>query len=436
MAPSDELKTHTHSTTDFYALLDLKSTFTQQELDSKWRRTALKYHPDKLSSSTTSPAERAAAAEKFHLAQIGYDLLSDPAARAVYDNTRNARLRRERERQVFADGRRKMRDELERREGAFKRAREEEEGEEEKLERELRRLAEDGKRRRVEREEVLRKEMRAEKIDQEGPGFDSPSKGALNGAATTTGVSELDRTVKVRWPLELSSDGEPDTTTATITETQIQTLFSTFGQVETVTMLKPKEVRLGQGKKKRKQLAGTCMVLFSSIVGAHAAVEDFPKHQQREHEKGSKNKEGWTRLDSVSWAANKEPDFLNPSSSTPTTSPSTTPAKTHQQSPNLTAFLNSAGNDNNNDSRPSTPTPKANNHPGQPRKMPSFSSFSFSTPKGSSPFSGGGGRGANSPSLEELTMIRLKNAEKKRLREELVRQDERDAVAAAGENGA
>ncbi|KAL8712128.1 MAG: hypothetical protein Q9220_003562 [cf. Caloplaca sp. 1 TL-2023] len=431
MAPSDDLKTHTHSTTDFYALLSLPPAFTQQELDRQWRRTALKYHPDKLSSSTTSPADRAAAAEKFHLAQIGYDLLSDPAARAVYDNTRNARLRRERERQVFADGRAKMRDELERREGGFKRRREEEEGEEERLERELRRLAEDGKRRRVEREEVLRKEMVAEKRDLEGEG--SPGNGEVMGRSqppTTTGVSELDRTVKVRWPLE-----EGDSTTATtITETQIESLFSTFGKVETVTMLKPKEVRLSSGDKRRKQLAGICMVSFSSIVGAHAAVEDFPKHrqqqQQQEHDEGRK-KEGWQRLDSVSWAANKEPDFLSssvPLSSSTATSPSTPAKAHHHSSPKLNAFLD------RDSSRPATPTPAANAHTTAGlRKMPSFSSFSsataFGTPKaGLSPF---GARGANSPSLEELTMIRLKNAEKKRLREELVRQDERDAAAAA-----
>jgi len=57
------------------------------------------------------------------------------------------------------------------------------------------------------------------------------------------------------------------------------------------------------------------------------------------------------------------------------------------------------------------------------RKMPSFSSFSATsnTPK-SSPFIKS--LGINSPSLEEMTMIRLKNAERRRLADEVRRQDD------------
>lgn len=43
------------------------------------------------------------------------------------------------------------------------------------------------------------------------------------------------------------------------------------------------------------------MVQYASVVGAHAAaVEEFPKQQGL----------GWECLDSVFWAANKEPDFI------------------------------------------------------------------------------------------------------------------------------
>ncbi|KAL8717838.1 MAG: hypothetical protein Q9225_004961 [Loekoesia sp. 1 TL-2023] len=411
--PSDDLKTYATSTTDFYALLDLNPSSSQKELDRQWRKTALKYHPDKVGND-------ASAKEKFHLAQIGYDLLSDPTAKALYDNARNAREQRKRQSELFEGRRRQMKDDLEAREKGVKRAREEEEGEEERLERELRRLAEDGKRRRREREEALRKEVEMENARQaqDGSAATSPpgsGSGFTNGS--TTGVTELDRTVKIRWPLDREGDS--------ITENDIKSLFSTFGQIEIVTMLRPKELRLGGNnnkkphKKPKKQLAAICMVQYTSIVGAHTAVEDFPKQTSKE----------WSRFDSVLWAANKEPELINAASS-PSPAVSSPSTLARGSSPH-SSFLNG-------DSRPATPTPtpignSSESNGNRPRKMPSFSSFSsaaFSTPRGS-PF--GKGLGANSPSLEELTMIRLKNAEKKRLAEELQRQDERDAAAAVVE---
>ncbi|KAI4178949.1 MAG: hypothetical protein LQ348_005489 [Seirophora lacunosa] len=393
--PLDDLKAYATSTTDFYALLSLTPQSSQKELDRQWRKTALKYHPDKVGSTDT------AAREKFHLAQIGYDLLSDPAAKAIYDGARSARERKKREREVFEGRRAQMRDDLEAREKGsgvgFKREREEDGGEEEKLERELRRLAEDGKRRRKEREDNLRKELyEAKAVDgQDGARTMSPSSNNISGGVA---VSELDRTVNVRWPIERDGDS--------LTEINIQSLFSTFGTVENVMMLRPKELRLGgKRQKKKKQLAAVCMVQYASIVGAHSAVEDFPKQCGEE----------WERFDSVLWAANKEPEVI--SASSPAASSPSTPAR---GSNTPSSFLNGS-------SRPATPTPASsgNNMDGNGlKKMPSFSSFSsaaFNTPR-ASPMSKGIGIG--SPSLEELTMIRLKNAEKKRLADELQRQDD------------
>ncbi|KAL8832759.1 MAG: hypothetical protein Q9170_004757 [Blastenia crenularia] len=403
--PSDDLKDYATSTTDFYALLSLTPSFSQKELDRQWRKTALKYHPDKVGADAT-------AREKFYLAQTGYDLLSDPTARALYDNARNAREQRKRQNELFEGRRRQMKDDLEAREKGVKRSREEEEGEEEKLEKELRRLAEDGKRRRREREEVLRREMEEQKVGQGQNDGDAISPGGSHTANGASSVSDIDRTVKIRWPLD-REDG------SAITENDIKSLLSTFGNIDSVTMLKPKELRLGgnnkQHKKPKKQLEAICMVQYTSVVSAHAAVEDFHKQTGKE----------WARFDSILWAANKEPEFISASSPSPAT-----PARS--SSPHPSSFRNG-------DSRPSTPTPLGNqthhtNGDGL-KKMPSFSSFSsaaFNTPKGS-PF-GVKGFGTSSPSLEELMMIRLKNAEKKRLAEELQRQDEQAAVAGE-ENG-
>ena len=398
--PSDDLKNYATSDTDFYGLLGVTFETSQKDIDRAWRRTALKYHPDKVGNDPV-------AKEKFHLAQIGYDLLSDPASKALYDNARSARLQRKRQNDLFEGRRRQMKDDLEARERGIKRPREEDEGDEEKLEREIRRLAEDGKKRRKEREDALRRDMQKE---SEYANFAANTPGSSNGHAdrvtrAQSTVSEIDRTVKVRWPV----DGEG----GSVTGEEVKTIFSRFGPIESADLLNPKMLRLG--KKQKKQLAVVCMIQYKSVVGAHAAVEDFPKQDGSE----------WQTFDSVFWAANKEPDFMtaNQSNRTATDSAPATPT------PNGRAKSTYAYS--GFDSHASTPAapPKAGD--GGVKKMPSFTSFSpaaFNTPKGS-PFDKG--LGVNSPSLEEMTMIRLKNAEKKRLAAEIERQDREDDAAVA-----
>ena len=394
--PSEDLKSYATSDTDFYELLGITFENSQKDLDRAWRKTALKYHPDKVKPNDTE------AKEKFHLAQIGYDLLSDPATKALYDNTRTARLQKKRQNELFEGKRRQMRDDLEARERGVKRARTEEEENEERLERELRRLAEDGKRRRKEREDALKKDVRQQAEEGESEAQNSSVPEGFNpnneNPKEQGGVSELDRTVKVRWP----RDGPGES----ISQEEIFKLFSTFGKVESAHLLNPKMLRMG--KKNKKQLASICMIQYASVVGAHKAVEDFQKKQGPD----------WAIFDSVSWAANKEPEFINnyQSNGSDDGSAPSTPAGSRMSG---ATFLNMS-------SKPSTPAVSTNGE--GLRKMPSFSSFS-STPNGS-PFRRS--LGVNSPSLEEMTMIRLKNAEKKRLAEEIQRQDEE---AAAMEDG-
>ena len=398
--PSDDLKNYATSDTDFYDLLGVTFETSQKDIDRAWRRTALKYHPDKVGNDPV-------AKEKFHLAQIGYDLLSDPASKALYDNARTARLQRKRQNELFEGRRRQMKDDLEARERGIKRPREEEDGAEEKLEREIRRLAEDGKRRRKEREDALRKEIQKESENAEAavntPGS---SNGQVNGATMAPStVSEIDRTVKVRWPV----DGRG----GSITADGVKELFSAFGPIESADLLNPKMLRLG--KKQKKQLAVVCMIQYKSVVGAHAAVEDFPKQDGSE----------WQIFDSVFWAANKEPDFITAHQGNRTatvSSPATPTPNGRSKSPYASS---------GSDSQASTPAGSPKAEGGGLKKMPSFASFSpaaFNTPKGS-PF--GKGLGPNSPSLEEMTMIRLKNAEKKRLAAEIERQDKEDDAAKA-----
>ena len=410
---SADLKEYVTSTTDFYALLSLPPSFSQHELNRAWRRAALKYHPDKVGASDT------VAAEKFHLAQIGFDIFQDPTIKTLYDNARNAREQKQRARKMFEGERKRMREDLEGREGrvAFgkgfaagmgagsgtKRSREEED-----FEREVQRLAEDGKRRRQDREAILRQDLQVEQttFTNSTGGLQTPhkttTKSPLSHLPLVTAVAELDRSVKVRWLLASTSSA------TTINKKTLTTLFSRFGKIESVFLMKVKTQRIGPSRE--KQQVATGIVVFKSVVGAHTAIEDNKKQVEAE----------WEHIESVFWAGNKEPDVVAemregafPTPQTPTGTGTNDCLNGDIPLGETPEPLETTGKRNG------TQTPKGDGL----RKIPSFGSFSstaFSTPQGS-PF----GR-VGSLSLEEITMIRLKEAEKRRLAAEITRKEEKD----------
>ncbi|KAI4214182.1 MAG: hypothetical protein LQ351_003267 [Letrouitia transgressa] len=371
--PSKTVDDYVKSGTNFYELLGITFESSQKDLDSQWRKTARKYHPDKVGSDPV-------AQERLHLVRIGYELLSNPTDKAEYDRKWNAKLLKERENELFRGQRRQMKDELEAREKGVKRTREEDPNDEEILDR----IAEDGKRRIREREEAKRQARAADA--QQHARSRSPPAGSGNQSSE---VTETDRRVTVKWAL----DGQGES----INEDRIESLFSRFGKVKSVDILKAKKLRLSGSSRKRPAAVG--MVEYVSVVGAHAAVEDFEKQCGDE----------WDLLDSVNWAAGKEPAFLNMSQPIPSSSPST-PLRSDSFTRHP-AFANQT-------ERLSTPAASANTSGNGLRNKPSFSSF---TPK-SSLFDKSSGVG--SPNLEEMIMIGLKNAEKKRLAEEIQRQDD------------
>ena len=63
---------------DFYEVLGVSKTATDDELKKAYRKLAKKYHPD------ANPGD-AAAAEKFKEASEAYSVLSDPQKRSQYD---------------------------------------------------------------------------------------------------------------------------------------------------------------------------------------------------------------------------------------------------------------------------------------------------------------------------------------------------------------
>lgn len=440
MASTDDLKAHAASSQDFYALLDISPAAAETEIRRAYRRTALKYHPDKIANPT--PADL----DKFHLLQIAYDVLADPSIRQLYDNAREARQRKQRERDMMGAAKRKMREDLEAREragaaaaaaggpGAAQRGVKrgfgtgagvvDDDDAEEKLQREIDRIAEDGRRRRREVEEKLKREaedeervMREEEEaaqrakDRSSQRVDRSQEGGAN-------VPELERGVKVRWVregrgLELDQEG-------------LTALFAPFGKIENVLMLKDKRQRVGE--KREKRTVATGVVIFASIVSAHAAVLDSEKKRSSVDQPDSV----WSFIDSVNWASGNQPDLG-------TNEDSRAAIDSKQDG----VLPSSKPTTSNAPPKPSFNFPGLNSN-GAAKKpgKPSFSSFSTAAANSakSAPNPTPPSNGQNTPSLEEVTLMRLKTAqrekERKALEEQIRKEDEAAdaAEAAAAEN--
>jgi len=72
--------------TDFYELLEVQKTATDDEIKKSYRRLALKWHPDKNLSNKIQ------AEEKFKLISEAYEVLSDKDKRRKYDQLGRAGL--------------------------------------------------------------------------------------------------------------------------------------------------------------------------------------------------------------------------------------------------------------------------------------------------------------------------------------------------------
>jgi DnaJ homolog subfamily C member 17 len=192
----EDLMEHATSTVDFYELLGVTFETPESDIRRAYRKTALKYHPDKLGKDFDP--------EKFHLLQIANDVLSDPSAKAAYDSARNARLQKQRQNELFEGKRRQMKEDLEARErgvratgaGGVKRPREESE-----MEIEIRRLAEEGRRRKREMEERKRAYDSTPSVPAEDPVAVSPqpteqAQAAAEEAEEEDEVARLERRIK------------------------------------------------------------------------------------------------------------------------------------------------------------------------------------------------------------------------------------------------
>lgn len=151
--------------TDYYALLDLSpddAPLTRDSVQRAWRKRSLKYHPDKAGAAFDT-----AKWEEFGLAR---DILASDEARAAYDAAREARLQKQRERDLMNSKQRRFAEELERAEAASasasvssRRAKEGQDAQNAQEERDKERQAAEGRRYMEERKRKLREAEEREK---------------------------------------------------------------------------------------------------------------------------------------------------------------------------------------------------------------------------------------------------------------------------------
>jgi len=77
---------------DYYALLGIQSSASQDEVRQAYKRESLRSHPDRIANA--SPEEKRRATEKFQAVADAYYILSDPTRRREYDELRSARSER------------------------------------------------------------------------------------------------------------------------------------------------------------------------------------------------------------------------------------------------------------------------------------------------------------------------------------------------------
>lgn len=348
----------TTSSTDFYEILSIPTTETSPStLRKAFRKQSLKWHPDK----NPDPA----AAEKFHLLSIAYDVLSDPGTRAAYDAARNARLAKKRRSEAFDLNRRRMQEDLERREGNAKRAKTDGEDAEEAYRRQLAKLQEEGARLRRKREEALRtaaQEAESSGEEQQVPG----------GGGASSRFTELDRTVRIRWKRR-GNEG--------LGAERVCALFGRFGAVQDCIVPADAAPKPGEKEKKLK----TALVVFESIVGAHAAVHDALAGGE------------FGVFKDVAWAGGKEPDISHEGTPDPAPKPQ---SSTSAPSPAYAASRK----------------PWAPPAPSAKGKTPSFASFSKKAAAEPA--------GVQSTDYESITLMRMRAAEKARIEADIRRQEE------------
>ncbi|KAI6351019.1 hypothetical protein MCOR25_010213 [Pyricularia grisea] len=203
-------------TTDLFAILGVDATSTNDEIHRAWRRTGLKYHPDKAGDAYDP--------EKYEGITRARDVLLDPAAREAYDRSRAAALENQRRKDEMSAGRRRMIEELEAAEraargqgglgGQQQQEQEKLSAEEARQRQEAMRAWEDLKRKRREAEESERlaaseKEMKSRADDAERDAREAAIEQKLRENAEKKAAKARRKAEKDGVPLPTHSDAPP-----------------------------------------------------------------------------------------------------------------------------------------------------------------------------------------------------------------------------------
>ena len=235
---------------DYYDFLSVEATATDAEIQRAYRRTNLKFHPDKFKPTPELSLEQAAS--KLDLLQKILGVLKDPAKRSEYDRKRENKRRKEVAQQQMALGRHKMAVALHEREknalaqvNGLKRGYSELEKKVQDYQAANKMLGEALMKKRREEKAELRKAAEAQRQKDPPPETD-----------------EKDRSVKVAWLKE--GDGL-DIDAATLEER-----YASFGPVEDVRVVKDKKRRIDG--RKEKAVFGFALVVFATLSAAQDAV--------------------------------------------------------------------------------------------------------------------------------------------------------------------
>lgn len=140
---------------DLYELLGVDALTPKEDIHRAWRKASLNYHPDKARDKFD--------ASKWELFERARDILSDPNARAAYDQSLKAKLLRKQEREAMDKEHQKFADDLEARENAHRQQRQQQQQRDrEKMDKERERLAEE---QRIHEEEKKRQAEAAQEME-------------------------------------------------------------------------------------------------------------------------------------------------------------------------------------------------------------------------------------------------------------------------------
>lgn len=266
-------------TTDYYDLLGVSPAATESEIRRAYRKTSIRYHPDKVEPT---PANL----EKFHQLQLALNVLTTPDEKAKYDQSREAKLRRKAENEALEARRRGLKEDLEQAEAAastngngfaatngVKRTWSEREVKINQLKEVNRNRLAEMNARRVRDAQEARERMEQQQREKE------EQENKASGEVAESSDQTVDRSVKVRWVKE----GEG----LEIDQDTIQGEFAA-GDVENVVILKDKR-RRAEGRKEKVTM-GTAVIVFTNLAAARNAVKRGP----------------WEGIESVGWAKEKE----------------------------------------------------------------------------------------------------------------------------------